>query len=251
MIRRIVGLPGETVLISDGMILIERSDRADARMTLFDADGTRAPLGGNALRGVGKYLYEKLGVRKTELSVETDDGPKQVRLFVRHGQVYAAETLLGTPDFTPENVPVRESGGIPVIRQYHSCGDWDEQITCLRLGDPQCVIVTDDCDGADVAAEGPLFEKAPLFPEGANVTFVSVIDRHTLRVRTWERRIGETASCATSVCAAAAVAQKLGLTEGNETGVRTAGGLMTVHSTPEGMWLSGDAVMDFEGVVDV
>ena len=70
-------------------------------------------------------------------------------------------------------------------------------------------------------------------------------------MRTWERRIGETASCATSVCAAAAVAQKLGLTEGNETGVRTAGGLMTVHSTPEGMWLSGDAVMDFEGVVDV
>jgi carbamoyl-phosphate synthase large subunit len=235
----------------DGMVLIERSSRADARMILFDADGTRAHLGGNALRGVGKYLYEKLGVRKTELTVETDDGVKNVRLFVRHGQVYSAETLLGKPDFAPDRVPVLESGGIPVISQYHSCGGWDEQITCLRLGDPQCVIVTDDCDGADVAAEGPLFEKADIFPEGANVTFVSAIDRHTLRVRTWERRIGETASCASSICAAAAVAQKLGLTGEGETSVRTAGGLMTVRSCDEGLWLSGDAVMDFEGVVEV
>ena len=237
----------------DGLVIVAPPrGKADARMTLYDADGTRARIGGNALRGVGKYLYEKLDVKKKDLSIETDDGVKALRLYDRDGEIYSVEALIGRPDFDPARVPVTlNADGRPVVSQYYSCGGFDDQITCLSLGDPQCVILTDDCDGAELNVEGPLMERAEIFPEGTNVSCVSVADRHTLRVRTWERRIGETMSCGTSVCAAAVVAARLGLVDEGEISVRTAGGLLVVRLAPEGVFLIGGVDCDFEGVIEM
>ena len=237
----------------DGLVIVAPPrGKADARMTLYDADGTRARIGGNALRGVGKYLYEKLDVKKKDLSIETDDGVKALRLYDRDGEIYSVEALIGRPDFDPARVPVTlNADGRPVVSQYYSCGGFDDQITCLSLGDPQCVILTDDCDGAELNVEGPLMERAEIFPEGTNVSCVSVADRHTLRVRTWERRIGETMSCGTSVCAAAVVAARLGLVDEGEISVKTAGGLLVVRLAPEGIFLIGGVDCDFEGVIEM
>ena len=154
-------------------------------------------------------------------------------------------------DRTNKGITLTDQGPMQMIQNWYK-GFWELLGFSMQMA---LIVVTGSC-----VANAPLVKRCidslACIPNSGRsaaflVTFVSVIDRHTLRVRTWERRIGETASCATSVCAAAAVAQTLGLTDEGETGVRTAGGLMTVRSTPEGLWLSGDAVLDFEGVVDV
>ncbi len=236
----------------NGLALITppRGD-ADARLVLYDAGGRIAGLGANVLRGVGKYLYEKLGVKKENLRVETDCGVKSVRLFVRGGEVCGAEASIGLPDFAPERVPVALDDGREIVRRYFSYGGFDGQITCLNLACPQCVIMTDDCEGEDLQSAGALLGKCEIFPEGADVTYATVEDRCTMRIRTWERGAGETASCGTAACAAAVVAQRLGMISGDEISVKTRGGLLIVTLTPEGAALTGDAVMSFEGRIEI
>ena len=239
----------------DGIVLIgpASDNRADGRMVMYDADGTRAEIGANALRSVGKYLYEDRGIKREDLTVETDNGLKKLHLYVRNGQVYSVEVEVGTPDFRPDRVPTTlNADGQPVVDQYYYLEENDYQITCLSMGNPHCVIMTDDVDGLDISVIGPQLESAPVFPRRANVSFVSVLDRHTLRMRTWERGIGETLSCGTGACAAAATAEKLGLIDRGEITIHTHGGSMVTRWTEEGaLSLIGDVRRDFEGVVEV
>ena len=234
----------------DGIVLIEPCVDADASMRLFNADGSEAELAGNAIRCVGKYLYDSGRVPKDSMTVRTGNGIKQVTLHVRDGQVESACAAMGTVSFDPADVPVRADA--PILDREMFVGGQAARVSCLSIGNPHCVTFVEDVERVDVAGWGSRIEQDPLFPKRVNASFVQVEGRRTLRMRVWERGIGETWACGTAACAAAVVAVKRGLCEPDcDITVRMTGGALVVRYEDGQVWLTGDAQKDFEGIIEV
>jgi carbamoyl-phosphate synthase large subunit len=236
----------------DGIILILPSGVADARMRVFNLDGSEGEMSGNAIRCVGKYLYDNAVVpKKRELTIETLAGIKKLWLTTTNGEVSHAAVDMGKAVMDPPKVPVRLPGDVIMDRPVEVAGI-NARITCVSLGNPHCVMFCDFVDAADVGRIGPLFENAPFFPERANIEFAEVIDRTTLRVRTWERGSGETMACGTGACAAVTAAIKNGLCDSGETiRVMLRGGDVSIHYTDETVLLSGAVEKVFDGIVKI
>ncbi len=233
----------------DGIVLILPDEKADAEMVMYNADGTGGEVAGNALRCVGKYLYESGRVKKTELAVRTGKRINRMKLFLHSDEVYAVSVALGKPCFAVENVPVALSGPEVVDRRVTVAGK-DYAITCLSMGNPHCVIITDDADGVPLEEVGPELETADIFPKRANVSFAQIVDRHNVKLRVFERGIGETAACGTGAAAAVAAGIKLGLlSAAGDVTVHMRGGVIIVSQGEDGTHISGDVATDFEGVV--
>ncbi len=230
----------------DGIVLMERSARADVRMRTFNRDGSEGLMAGNNIRCVVKYLYDKGLIRSETMTVETASGLHRLQLFLRSGLVSSVSVDMGAARFEPEAVPVaaeREMIDAPIEAAGQS---W--RVTCVSVGNPHCVVFCDAIDGLDLAAVGPCFENHPLFPQRVNTEFVRVVNRSTLRLRVWERGSGETLACGTGACAAAAAALRLGLVdEGREITVKLAGGDLLVRPEAGRLILTGSAEMVFEG----
>ncbi len=184
----------------DGLVLLCPSACADFRMRIFDPDGTEAEMCGNALQSAG-MLYALSGCTdKNCLTVETLAGRKQVFL-VRDGKTVKE---------------VSAEIGSPIVRfvgRNETVGGKTFSLSYISFGNPHCVVRTDDLSDETVTTYGPLLERHPLFPERANVEFLSVTDRCHFRMRTWERGCGETLSCSTGSAAALVAAVLLGEAE--------------------------------------
>ena len=234
----------------DGIVLILPSDKADAKMRMFNADGSEGQVAGNAMRCVGKYLYESGRVRKDSIMLETGGGLKSLQLFVREDTVYSACVKMGQPDFTPWRVPVKLEGEVIRRKVTLAGGEWE--ITCLSMGNPHCVIFVPDVDQVDLETIGPAMEYDPVFPQRANISFAQAIDRNTLKMRVWERGIGETWACGTGACAVAAAAVRCGLADRDtDIALRLIGGELVIRYDEEGIWMTGDAQKDFEGDIEI
>ncbi len=234
----------------DGIVLILPSQIADAKMRMFNADGSEGQVAGNAMRCVGKYLYESGRVRKDSITLETGGGLKSLKLYVREDTVYSACVKMGQPDFTPWRVPVKLEG--EVIRRKVMMAGSEREITCLSMGNPHCVIFVPDVDQIDLETIGPAMENDPLFPQRANISFAQVIDRNTLKMRVWERGIGETWACGTGACAVAAAAVRSGLADRDtDISLRLIGGELVIRYDEEGLLMTGDAQKDFEGDIEI
>jgi carbamoyl-phosphate synthase large subunit len=235
----------------DGIILIEPSDCADAAMRVFNRDGSEGRMCGNGIRCVGKYLYDNDMTKRTELTIETKSGIKHLKLYVRGGKVKSVTVDMGKAELRPEHIPVRLSGDKIVSRLV----EIDEQtynITCVSMGNPHCVVFCDYPDLLDIEKIGPVIETAAIFPDRVNVEFVQVLDRHTLKMRVWERGSGETLACGTGACAAVVAATENGLCDmGEDITVRLRGGDLLVRYTNETVWMTGDAKKNFEGFVEL
>ena len=232
---------------ADGLVLIEKSTVADARMRSFNRDGSEGRMAGNNIRCVAKYLYDKGYVRSEYMSIETGSGVYHMKLYLRDGKVNSVCVDMGKADMRAENVPVnldRET----VVDAPAVIGDKQYKITCLSVGNPHCVVFDDGIDGLDLAEIGPMFEYADIFPERINTEFVRVVNRTNLRMRVWERGNGETLACGTGACAAVVAAAENGLCDkGVDVIVKLRGGDLTVNYTDERVLLTGSAVMVFEG----
>ena len=214
---------------SDGLVLIEPSDTADFRMDIYNADGSRAKMCGNATRCVAKYVYDHQMTRRGEITLETLSGIKHIKIIIEGGQVTAASVNMGAPEFDPEKIPVLAAGGsavgIPV-----QAGDAVYTATCVSMGNPHCVVFVDDTEAVDIEKTGPLFEKNALFPDRVNTEFIQIVDGRTLKMRVWERGAGETLACGTGACAAAAAAVVNGYCRKDEDiGVLLRGGTLTIR----------------------
>lgn len=232
----------------DGLVLICRSDVADARMRMFNADGSEGNMCGNAIRCVGKYLYDENVCRKEELSVETKSGIKYLRLYTENGKVRRVRVDMGKADFDPKSLPVLLEGEA-VDRPVKIAGGL-HRITCVSMGNPHCVLF-EDPDGADLERIGPLFENAPLFPERVNTEFVKVIGKNALKMRVWERGSGETMACGTGACAAAAAACACGKCDAaQDILVKLRGGDLVIH-VGETVFMTGEAEKVFSGEVEI
>ncbi len=233
----------------DGIVLICPSETADARMRMFNADGSEGKMCGNAIRCVAKYLYDNKMVQKETVTIDTLSGVKPIRLQTDGGIAYGATVDMGKAEFSPKNVPVNIDADEVVNYPVRLAGE-TRRITCVSMGNPHCVLFCDDVQGLDLPKIGPLFENDPLFPERVNTEFVRVIDKNTLEMRVWERGSGETMACGTGACATVAAAVRNGIcSKGEDVRVILRGGELVIRYTDESVFMTGNAMCVFEGTV--
>ena len=192
--------PRRTAIGSDGLILICPSDVADARMEMYNADGSRGAMCGNGIRCVGKYVAEHGLSANNPLRVETDCGIKILELTRRGSEVVSVAVDMGEPILDGPRIPVAAEGR--VIDAPLEVGGREYAITCVSMGNPHAVVFTDDVEQLDLERLGPQFEHHPFFPHRVNTEFIRVESPTRLRMRVWERGSGETAACGTGACAA-------------------------------------------------
>ncbi len=235
---------------ADGIVLMERSQTADIRMRVFNADGSESRMGGGALGCVGKYLYDKGIVPKEQITIETGRGVKTAMLYTMNGKVTSACVDMGRACLDISalrlNLPVREAVNYPAV-----IGGQEYAITCVDMGNPHCVVFCPRVDTIDLEAIGPLFEHAPYFPERINTEFVRVVNPSTIKMRAWELGSGETLSCGSGACAAVAAAVANGLCEkGRDITVKARGGDLVVNYTDETVTLTSDTKLVYEGTAE-
>lgn len=234
----------------DGIILISRSDRADAKMRIFNRDGSEGRMCGNGIRCVGRFLREVKGIEKSRLTVETLSGVKEL-LLRKEEDGYAITVDMGRPLFHPDEIPALFSGESLVDRPL-IVGRKTYRVTCLSMGNPHCVLFCDSPESLDLEKIGPKFERHPAFPEGVNVEFVKVCGERELFLRVYERGSGETMACGTGACAAVVAAERNGFCKKNEDiRVRLSGGKLTVNYTGETVLMTGPAEPAFRGFVEI
>lgn len=233
---------------SDGLIMINPSDKADFEMEMYNADGSRGEMCGNGIRCVAKYVYDYGLTDKTRISVETLGGIKYLDLTVKDGKVTMVKVDMGKPELEPVKVPVKADGACVVDEPVLVDGD-EYRMTCVSMGNPHAVVFV-DCDVKDFPLEtiGPKFEKHERFPNRVNTEFVRVINRHTAQMRVWERGSGETLACGTGACAVAVACVLNGLTD-NEVTVKLLGGDLKIEWDREKdtVYMTGPAETVFDG----
>jgi len=235
----------------DGVILILPSDTADAKMRMFNLDGSEGSMCGNGIRCVAKYLYDNGIVKKTRMKIETLSGVRELYLTTRHGKASHVKVDMGRAEFLPSNIPVNLSGE-NVISRPVTIGGIDYSITCVSMGNPHAVIFTERVDKLDLAAIGPVIEHDVLFPNRVNVEFIEVMGKNCLKMRVWERGSGETHACGTGACASAVAAVLNGYCDkAADIKIQLLGGELIVNYTDEAVYMTGDCVKVFDGVVEI
>ena len=235
----------------DGIVLICPSALADAKMRMFNADGSEGKMCGNAIRCVGKYLYDFQKTNKTTLKIETLSGVKTLFLNVENGKTQSVKVDMGAPSLSPEQIPVRLGGEAVVGRETEIAGG-RYAITCVSMGNPHCVVFGGDPAEIEIEKVGPKFETAALFPDRTNTEFVQILGGNEIKMRVWERGSGETWACGTGACAAAVAAVLNGYAARDEDiVVHLRGGDLIVRWTKDTVYMTGTATLVFTGEVDL
>ena len=237
----------------DGIIMVCPSDVADAKMRIFNADGSEAKMCGNGIRCVGKFVYDKglVPADKTTVTIDTLSGIKTLELRVNDGRVQTARVDMGAAVLTPADIPAVYDGERMIDAELDVDGTvW--RVTAVSMGNPHCVTFVNEVDGLDLERIGPSFENHPAFPDRVNTEFVRVIDDHTLQMRVWERGSGETWACGTGACATAVAAVENGFCKkGEDITVHLRGGDLVINYTDETVIMTGPATTVFEGEVEI
>ncbi len=221
----------------DGLILIRPSEKADARMQMFNADGSEAEMCGNGVRCVAKYVYDHGICRRESLKIETGVGVLDIAVVVEGEKAVAARVDMGEPILDPARIPADFSMDT-VVDEIIELGGQRFAVTCVSMGNPHCIVFVDsedrrrvggddvrgDAVGADGTGDGwadddwvlrigPLLECDWRFPQKTNVEFVHVVSPVEVRQRTWERGSGETWACGTGASAVCVAGVLSGRTE--------------------------------------
>lgn len=242
----------------DGVILLERSEKADAKMRIFNADGSEAEICGNGLRCAGKWLRDLKGVKKTRLKIETGAGVKTLRLYQNdEGVTENVCADMGTPVFAPEKIPVLLPAGTDgkIVRRPVAISGEKFEITCVSVGNPHCVTFSENAF-EKFGVLGEKTENASIFPKRINAEFVKIRGKNDFEVRVYERGSGETYACGSGACATVAAAIENGFAEKNaDVTVRLKGGSLTVREEAKNgtarLYLTGEARFVFTGEIEL
>ncbi len=242
---------------SDGLILINPSDKADFEMEMYNLDGSRAQMCGNGIRCLGKYVYEHKLTDKTEFKVDTLAGVKNLQLFLKDGKVDSVKVDMGAASVIPDQIPIKvdcfDSYNLGISDPLTVMGK-QYKVTPVSMGNPHCVVFAEDSVlDMDLKSIGSAFEFHPAFPQRVNAEFVNIIDRNHIRVRVWERGSGETCACGTGACACVVAGVLNGYLD-KEVEVQMKGGILKVlfDQIENKVFLTGPAVTVFEGeILDV
>lgn len=237
---------------ADGLILIVPSDRAAARMRMFNADGSEAEMCGNGVRCVAKYVYDHGICRQPALTIETGAGVLSLELETHDGRVARVRVDMGEPILQPERIPTT----LPVnpLTDHPAVVDVDLplrdaslQVTCVSMGNPHCVTFVESLTDYWVLEVGPQVERDQHFPNRVNAEFVEVLSPAEVRMRVWERGSGETLACGTGACAVCVAGVLAGRTA-RKILAHLPGGDLELHWADDNhVYLTGPAVEVFSG----
>ena len=231
---------------SDGLIMINPSDKADFEMEMYNADGSRGEMCGNGIRCVAKYVYDYGLTDKTSISVETLAGIKYLDLTVEDGKVVLVKVDMGKPMLRPEEVPV-VSEKEEVIDEPITVDGQEYRMTCVSMGNPHAVTIVDNVSDFDVKKYGSILEINEVFPNKTNVEFVEIKDPENIKMRVWKGGAGETLACGTGACASVVACNLNGLTK-RSVNVELLGGNLNIELGEDNhVYMTGPAVTVFEG----
>ena len=237
---------------SDGLILIYNSDNdnADYKMRIFNSDGSEAEMCGNGIRCVAKLIHDKSLSKKDKISIETLSGIKKVKLLEdENGKCNEVIVDMGEPMFQDKNIPYN------VYEPFNKDLDIDVneekmRFTVVSMGNPHAITFIENVDDFNIEKYGPIIEKNPIFPNRTNVEFVEVIDKNNIKVRVWERGVGETFACGTGACAAVVASGLNGYTGENVTVNLPGGKLQIEWGKDNHIYMQGTATKVFDGTIN-
>jgi diaminopimelate epimerase len=238
----------------DGLILICPSDEADARMRMFNADGSESEMCGNGVRCVAKYVYDHGLCRKEMLRIETGRGVLTLDLDIAAGRVQRVRVDMGEPILEPASIPATLAGnprfpGGPAADVELKVAGETLRVTCVSLGNPHCITFVDEPSDHWVLQIGPQIEVDGHFPRRVNAEFVKVLSPSEIRMRVWERGSGETLACGTGACAVCVAGALTGRTE-RKILAHLPGGDLELHWAENNrVYMTGPAVEVFSGEI--
>ncbi|MDH4199848.1 MAG: diaminopimelate epimerase [Spirochaetia bacterium] len=243
---------------ADGLVLIMPPDNpeADVMIRIFNPDGSEAEMCGNALRCLGKYLYDRGKTTKQELLVETLKGLVPTVLMVRDGRVYRVKADMGEPILQRAKIPMQCAPGEEEQQVMNEKIYLDNmqtfEFTAVSLGNPHCIIWVDNVDSFAVEKFGPIIETYSLFPNRINVEFLEMVDEDVVKQRTWERGVGETLACGTGA-SAAVVAGVLSGKIKRKSKVELKGGVLEIYWSEKDnhVYMTGPCKDVFEGETQI
>lgn len=230
----------------DGLILICPSERADARMRMFNADGSESEMCGNGIRCVAKYVYDHGIAAKDQLTIETGRGVLTLQVFPERGKVQRVRVNMGEPILQSDLIPTTLSGD-PPIQAPLEVGGRSLRVTCVSMGNPHCITFVDEVNDDWVHRIGPLIERHPVFPKRVNAEFIQIVSPREIIMRVWERGSGETLACGTGACASAVAGVLNGLTDRTVLCHLPGGDLLLEWAESGEVLMTGPAVEVFSG----
>lgn len=237
---------------ADGLILVQESTIADIKMRIFNKDGSEAGMCGNGIRCFAKYVYDNRIIDKQTISIETKAGVKLIRLKVLNGEVQEAQVDMGRPIFDDiKNISVQNNYRIPIsvnikVDDTRFIGNY------VSMGNPHLVIFVNNVENIDIEKYGPAIENMKCFPNKINVEFVQALGRNTLKIRTWERGVGETYACGTGSCASFCIAYYKGICSSYVKAILRGGELNLNYNKQNGhIIMSGIATKVYDGNINI
>ena len=233
---------------ADGVVMIENSDIADAKMRVFNRDGSDGGLAANPLRCVAKYLFDNK-MAGENMTIESSSGVKELSVKSFNGKASSVSVNLGKPVFDGNLIPSALEG--EVINREVGFGGKSYNITLVNVGNPHCVIFCEKVDDIDIEALGQIITEIGYFPQGVYVEIVRVVNNMTIKMRVWEKVSGETGACGTAAAAAAVASIVCGYCA-NDVTVKLKGGDLFVKLNADGeVELDGTVRQSFEGMIEI
>jgi len=222
---------------ADGVILLEKSDKADCFMNYFNSDGTIAEMCGNGARCTAKFFLDETGLNIEEINLDTRAGIKNI--IINKDNTYSVD--MGAPSFESPDFPTSRTGGVK-IEGY--------DFNFVSMGNPHAVTIVGNLDEIDIKEIGPKIETNPLFPNKINVEFIEKINNEYYKVKVWERGCGATLACGTGACAVFVILSELGKTSLKEIALEFPGGKLFLSQNERGhIILRGPANFVFKGEI--
>ena len=237
---------------ADGLVLICPSEKADFFMDIYNADGSRAKMCGNATRCVAKYVYDNKMTDREEITLETLSGIKVIKMTVENGKAASARVNMGEPILEGAKIPTKFDGET-VVSQKLTIENKDYAVTCVSMGNPHCIVYTEaPVRTLDLPRIGPNFENHPMFPDRINTEFIRVVSETELDMRVSERGSGETLACGTGACAAVVASVLNGYCgRGTDVKVNLLGGTLVINWSENGeVYMTGPAETVCTGNID-
>ena len=230
---------------ADGVLILDNGTKTKYRMRVFNQDGTEAEMCGNGIRCFAKYLYEKNIMKKDEQEIETLAGIKKIKLIVEGNTVVFVQVDMGKPILNFNDIPVYCEDIEGTYLQIEKL-----KVYPISIGNPHAVCFVDNIDEIDIEKYGRLIENYKYFPNKTNVEFVQIKTENTIKVRVWERGVGETLSCGTGACAASVISNLYKSTK-SELTVELKGGNLKVNYDGEKILMQGSAEFVYEGEMNI
>ena len=230
----------------DQLLLVEtpQSPDVDFRYRIFNSNGTEVEHCGNGARCFAKFVHDQRLTGKRDISVQTSNG----RIMLKVRDDHAVEVDMGEPVLQPDQVPFKATTQAPSYSLEQDGHNYT--LGVVSMGNPHAVLVVDDVASAPVFELGSKLEQHPRFPNKANIGFMQIIDRNTIKLRVFERGVGETKACGTGACAAVVVGQQQGLLDTNVTTQLTGGNLAIRWQGPgHHLFMDGPATHVYEGQI--